>query len=100
MKYREKLGYIVLGGVLMLVGMLAAGLFSPLGTQSRSKGNFDMITCRMLRVEGSNGIGRVVLAAFEDNAGYISVHDKDGGVMAMMGSTEEGEKLACIRIER
>ena len=36
MKYREKLGYIILGGVLMLVGMLTAGLFSPLGAQEEA----------------------------------------------------------------
>ena len=32
MKYREKLGYIALGGLLMLVGMLAASL-TPLTAQ-------------------------------------------------------------------
>ena len=88
MKYREKLGYIVLGGVLMLVGMLAAGLFSPLGAQSRSKGNFDVITCRVLRVVNSDGKGQVTLSTFENNA-FVSVHDKDGEVMVMMSATEE-----------
>ena len=34
MKYREKLGFITLGGFLMLVGMLAASWLSPLGAQN------------------------------------------------------------------
>ena len=35
MKYREKLGYMALGGLLMLVGMLAANL-TPLTAQRDS----------------------------------------------------------------
>ena len=88
MKYREKLGYIVLGGVLMLVGMLAAGLFSPLGAESRSKGNFDEISSRKIRIVDSDGKVRVALVAVE-NVGLVSVYNGDGEVMAMMSATDE-----------
>ena len=46
MKYREKLGYIALGGFLMLVGMLAAGLTSPIGAVNNPPDAvFGTITC-------------------------------------------------------
>ena len=57
-KYREKLGYIALGGVLMLIGMLAAGLFSPLGAQNEVRdAEFGTIICRELNVVEANGLG-------------------------------------------
>ena len=57
MKYREKLGYIALGGLLMLVGMLAASL-TPLTAQRESVGE---ITCTGLRVVNSEGREKVWL---------------------------------------
>ena len=51
MKYREKLGYIALGGFLMLVGMLAAGLTSPIGAVNNPPDAvFGTITCDEVRV--------------------------------------------------
>ena len=51
MKYREKLGYIALGGFLMLVGMLAAGLTSPIGAFNNAPDAvFRTITCEKVRV--------------------------------------------------
>ena len=50
MKYREKSGYIALGGVLMLTGMLTAGLFSPLGAKNHPDGYFRKVTCTQLTV--------------------------------------------------
>ena len=46
MRYREKVGYIALGGLLMLVGMLATNL-TPVGARLD---NFGIITCEELRV--------------------------------------------------
>lgn len=51
MKYREKLGYIALGGFMMLVGMSAAGLFSQIGAEKEVQdADFGTITCRELLV--------------------------------------------------
>ena len=50
MRYREKLTYIALGGTLVLVGMVAGGLFSPLGAQSQRDVSFGKITCTELVV--------------------------------------------------
>ena len=81
MKYREKLGYIALGAVLMLIGMLAAGLFSPLEAQNEAKdAEFGTITCRKLvvRYDGSP-------YATEINPLYVKV-SVDGEESAKLGS--------------
>ena len=59
MKYREKRGYMALGGLLMLVGMLAANL-TPLTAQRDS---FGEITCTGLKVVDSEWRDGVVLDA-------------------------------------
>ena len=65
MKYREKLGYIALGGFLMLVGMLAAGLTSPIGAFNNAPDAvFGTITCDEVRVRGA-----------------VIVYGKDGGIV-------------------
>ena len=79
MKYREKLGYIALGGFLMLVGMLAAGSFLPLGAQSESDVRFGKITCTALEM-ASPDRGK----AFLGGKGLI-VYDKDGKPRVLIG---------------
>ena len=64
MRYRNNLGYIALGGALMLVGMLAANL-TPLTAQ---KTTGKRITCTELNVI--------------DSEGYIKVRLTDSGVYA------------------
>ena len=77
MKYREKLGYIALGGGLMLVGVLAAGLFSPLGAQSKSDVSFGKITCTELEVADPDGTKAVRIFAHE-HGGIVQMFGKDG----------------------
>ena len=61
MQYREKLGYIALGGGLMLIGVLAAGSFTPLGGQNEEAvASFETIVCRKLVVERSQSDRRRV----------------------------------------
>ena len=51
MKYRENLGYVALGGFLMLIGMLAAGSLSPLGAKKEAEDmNVGKLTCSSLKV--------------------------------------------------
>ena len=89
MKYREKLGYIVLGGMVMLVGILASGLFSPLGAQNEVNDvAFREITCRKIMVVGSDGKVHVVMSAGKDG-GLVGVFDNDGDPRAGMFADEE-----------
>ena len=82
MKYREKLGYIALGGVLMLVGMLAAGLSSPIGAVNNAPDAvFGTITCRELKVVEADGVERVrIRTLVPGNSGLGS-----GGMVSVMG---------------
>ena len=92
-QHREKLGYIALGGVLMLVGMLTAVLFSPIGAQSESNANFDTITCRQLDVMGRDGTKAVQIVTFE-GGGVIRVLGRDGEVRAQVYGSESGGHVA------
>ena len=82
MKYRERLGYIALGGFLMLVGMLA-GAFSPLGSHDEKADlNVGEITCTGLSVVDEDGL-RVLIR------NRVAVLGKTGG-MASMGIDHDG----------
>ena len=111
MKYREKLGYIILGAILMLVGMLAAGLFLPLGAQSQSDGNFGKITCTELEVVSPNGTVAVSLSSNPfigpDMGGHVAVnsfgvtvHGEDGKSQASMHIGKHGGSVGVIGKDR
>ena len=56
MKPTYKFAYIVLGGLLMLIGMIASSIFMPsLVAQRAGDVNFDSITCTELRLVNANG---------------------------------------------
>ena len=61
MKLRNKLSYITLGGLLMLIGMLASSVFMPSLFAQRDK--FGEIECTSLTVV---------------DGGYVAVTGKDG----------------------
>ena len=109
MKYTEKLGYIALGGFLMLVGMLASNL--TLLTAQRE--TFGEITCTGLKVVDSNRMPTVVLST-DLRGGSVRVSSKDakslvgrrsavmsisdrGGLVSVFG---KGESQANMRITR
>ena len=88
MKYREKLGYSALGGLLMLVGMLAANL-TPLTAQRDS---FGEITCTGLKVVDSEGNQRVRLTGYPDG-GIVAACDSNGNLRTSLVGFEEGGKI-------
>lgn len=98
MKYREKLGYIALGGFLMLVGMLVAGLFSPLRAQNEVRdAEFGTITCRRLLVEYND------VATTDITPAYISISfGEEGGTILSASSVEvldeDGGGRAFMRV--
>lgn len=69
--------FAVIGGVVGAVLVMASGSFSPLGAQSESKGNFDEITCRKIRVVASDGKLAVLISS------------RYGGRVSMVGKDEE-----------
>ena len=77
MNHKEKLGYIGLGAVIMLIGRsVGSNLITPLVAQRN--GVFDTITCREIKVVDKTGEAKIYLTVFEEGAG-ISIRDKDGG---------------------
>ncbi len=85
MKCREKLGYIALGGILMLVGMMTANL-TPLTAQ---KDTFGKITCTGLNVVNPDGTTAVELSIAK-HGGTVAVRGKDGKIAAAMTIEEYG----------
>ena len=103
MKYREKLGYIALGGVLMLIGMLTAGLFSPLGAKNHPDGYFRKVTCTQLTVvspdlDETNLDDRTegVVIAVADTGGYIHVKGIDSELRVVLGATDGGGSVFVL----
>lgn len=86
MKYREKLGYIALGGVLMLVGMLTASWCLPLGAQNEAI--IEEIICKRIRVVNEYGTTGIVLDTTE-RGGLIDLRG-ERGKGAFMGVSENG----------
>ena len=79
MRYKEKVGYIALGGLLMLLGMLVSRL-TPLGAQSGVDSNFGEITCTGLKVVDAQGRLRVWLSPGSFMGGNVFVYgDCDDG---------------------
>ena len=88
MKFSEKLGYVALGGLLMLAGMLAANL-TPLTAQRDS---FGEITCTGLRVVDSEGKQRVGLMASPEG-GLVAACDTNGNPRTMLVGFKGGGKI-------
>ena len=91
MKYREKVGYIAVGGILMLVGMLAANL-TPLTAQRDS---FGEITCTGLKVVDSEGNQRVGLMGYPEG-GIVAACDSKGNLRSSLIGFKEGGKLFVL----
>lgn len=93
MKYREKLGYVALGGVLMLVGMLAAGLTSPIeAVNNAPDAQFGKITCTEIRVLGANGNSSVFINS-EAHGGSVGVYGNAGQGVAIMTIDKRGGRI-------
>ncbi len=92
MKYGERLGYIAVGGLLMLVGMLAANL-TPLTAQRDS---FGEITCTGLRVVDSEGNQRVSLMGYPEG-GIVAACDSNGNLRTSLVGFEEGGKIVVSK---
>lgn len=77
MKYREKLGYMILGGLIGIFGLAVGLCVSPLTAE---KDTFGHITCSGLKVVNSNGIAVVdlTLDGLDKDTGLIMVRDRNG----------------------
>ena len=111
MKYKHKLGYMALGGLLMLIGMMAMSVLLPnlvaqkadfLTTQAGSNQNdeedeehvttFETIRCNKLMVV--DGLGRLaVLLDATDNGGAASLWDNKGKPTISLNSIDNAGRV-------
>ena len=70
MKFSHKFGYISLGGLLMLIGMIASSVFMP--NLFAQKDKFGEIECTALTVVDADGIPSVSIAG-RGNGGSVII---------------------------
>lgn len=93
MKRKEAL-YAVVGGCVGAVLTMVVCSFSPLGAQSQSDGNFDMVTCRGLMVEDTYGKSKVLIGVNTiSHKGFVLVMDTDGTGVEI-NSNEDGGSVS------
>lgn len=105
MKYTHKLGYMTLGGFLMLIGMMMATMFLPnlvaQGSDSQmgsTEGDeehvttFETVRCNKLAIV--DGMGRLaVLLDANDNGGAASLWDNKGKPTISMYSIDNAGRI-------
>lgn len=91
MRFREKIGYIVVGGGLVLLGQ-AASHFLPRPAQAQLPGEqvvFEKVVCSSLTLVDPLGRPRVGLLAGDDG-GVVAVFGRDGVTRVVIGADEQG----------
>ena len=97
MNYRQKLGYLALGGVLMLIGMVTATTLIPsliaqdnpdlIGEMDSAA--FNELTCNKLTVVDENGNPGGLLF-IDENGGTVTVVNKNGNPGVLLLNDESG----------
>ena len=84
MQFRQKIGYVALGGLLVLAGHVLPGLIVPRAA-AQGKGNpsaeFDTLTVRSLKVIDAKGTPGVTIST-DDRGGDVRVLGKNGTTRA------------------
>ena len=87
MNYKQKLGYMALGAVIMALGIIIGQWGTP-DIEAQSNGVFDKITCREIEVIDKDGNEAIRLYTTK-HGGDIRMESKDGRIAAM-GIDERG----------
>ena len=93
MNHKQKLGYTVLGAVIMLVGIGIGSILSPPLIAQRN-GAFDKIICRELEVIDEKG-NRVCRLYSRGEGGIIRAIGKDGIREARLSVSEHGGTITA-----
>ena len=91
MQFRQKMGYMALGGLLVLGGHVLPGLTVPKATAQGGleSADFDAVTVRSLSVLDDTGQVRAVMDVDPDG-GMIVLYGNDGEARATMDVNPEG----------
>ena len=93
MDYKQKLGYMVLGAAMILVGM-AVSVFSP-SLDAQRHGEY--IVCRGLTVVDGKGNKAIHLTASK-NRNHIIVYDKEGKKAVGLHTDGTGNGVVCDKM--
>ena len=97
MNHKQKLGYTVLGAVIMLVGLGLGAIVSPPLIAQRN-GVFDEIECSKLTVVDKNDKLAIILAANEDENGIVLLNQA-GTMSARLSTDKDGSSLGLFNAE-
>ena len=97
MNHKQKLGYMVLGAVIMLVGLGLGAIVSPPLIAQRN-GVFDEIECSKLTVVDKNDKLAIILAANEDENGIVLLNQA-GTMSARLSADKDGSSLGLFNAE-
>ena len=86
MNNRQKLGYMVLGAVVLAVG-IAIGQFMTPNIEAQNNGVFDTITCRKIEVVDEIGDPRILLAENKDGS-LFTIFDELAEPRIQLGAGE------------
>ena len=100
MKLRNKLSYMALGGLLMLIGMLASSVFMP-NNLIAQRDKFGDIECNSLRVVDADGAVQVILSAnwmdkWNTSGVWIGNNSYGGHVVA---KGNDGKREASLSVD-
>ena len=87
MNYKQKLGYMLFGAVIMLIGIAVGSIVSPRWIVQRED-VFGEIECAGLTVVDKEGNKAIGLQS-HDKANIVSVYDSEGNVAMSLGSIDE-----------
>lgn len=93
MNHKQKLGYTVLGAVIMLIGLGIGVIVSPPLIAQRN-GVFDKITCRELVVTDENGNKAIALVSTEEAGNGIIIYNPAGEATVVLVATEQQSEVS------
>ena len=93
MNYRQKLGYTILGSVIMLIGMSVSSILSP-PSVAQNNGVFDEIQCNKLTVVNKAGRPAILLASTEGEMNFIGISNPVGEPASILYSSGKENGLS------
>lgn len=91
MSNKQKLGYMIIGALIMLIGIGLGAIVSPPLIAQRNE-VFDEIQCATIRIVDKKGKTAIFLDSSE-HENHIKVYDKAGKTAILLDSTEHGNNV-------
>ena len=93
MNHKQKLGYMALGALIMLIGMGVGSTFFTPPIEAQHNGLFNEITCRKLWVVDKNGNPAIRLES-DENGNRMFISDENGKGAILLSISIFGNSMA------